>query len=840
MNAPPCASAATLRGWLRVLAMGLCALLLAGAARAQPDDFDSLLDTARQRITSAQKVLEAPPRETTDLVALRAQVLQAGSQSAEAVQALESQIVSVQARLDGLGALVDGQPEAPDVALLRAQLKKSRAALEAQLQRGKLIVVESEQTAGQISALRRSEFQARLGERTSSVASEAFWEELLAELPGDLRRTAQALQGLREAPDRRSTLIWSGLAAAWLMLLGLRVWAGRALLTLTATRIPPGRLRRSLHAWLHVLMSCLSAALAAQVLYLTLRRAAIDPDAAARLLHGLAGTAAFAGYVAGLGQALLLPARPSWRLLPLPTALSRRLRWLPLLLAALIMLTWVLKRLTEQASASFVATVAGDFTVALALALLIAVALLRTRRTQRTHRKALKEDHAPPWPDTPMWLTSLLALAGAAVAVSLLALLLGYVALGSFILQQMIWAGVVVGTAYLLNVVIDDGFTAVLCPPAPSPENTSASANASANTSAKADSALSSTSAAARHGQAAPTPTLLRVRRQAAVLLSGAGRLMVLVLALLLLLAPYGEGPSELIHRADQLQQGISVGQFQLKPQALLQALLVTVLGLGAVRVVKHWLGTYFLPTTALDAGMQLSAATLFGYVGAILAVSMGLAAMGIGLERIAWVASALSVGIGFGLQAVVQNFVSGLIMLAERPVKVGDWVSLGGIEGDIRRINVRATEIQMNDRSTVIVPNSEFITKTVRNVTHDNPLGLVKIMLPLPLSTDADQVRSLVLQAFENHPDVLDSPAPNVQLDSLDASGMLFNATAYVASPRMTYGVRSALLFDMLARLRQAGVALAKPPTVMVRESDAATATATAPPAELVPPLLP
>ena len=95
--------------------------------------------------------------------------------------------------------------------------------------------------------------------------------------------------------------------------------------------------------------------------------------------------------------------------------------------------------------------------------------------------------------------------------------------------------------------------------------------------------------------------------------------------------------------------------------------------------------------------------------------------------------------------------------------------------------------------------------------------------MLPLPLSTDADQVRDLVLQAFADHAEVLESPAPNVQLDSLDANGMLFNATAYVASPRMTYGVRSALLFDVLARLRQAGVALAKPPTVVVRESDPA-----------------
>jgi small-conductance mechanosensitive channel len=203
--------------------------------------------------------------------------------------------------------------------------------------------------------------------------------------------------------------------------------------------------------------------------------------------------------------------------------------------------------------------------------------------------------------------------------------------------------------------------------------------------------------------------------------------------------------------------------------------------------------------------------------------VALAMSAMGIGLERIAWVASALSVGIGFGLQAVVQNFVSGLILLAERPVKVGDWVSLGGVEGDIRRINVRATEIQMGDRSTVIVPNSEFITKTVRNVTHANPLGLVQIKLPMPLSTDPQQVRDLMLEAFQAHADVLKQPEPSVALDGIDNGRLVFNATGFVSSPRAAYATRSALLFDVLTRLRDAGIALSTPQSVLLSRPEAA-----------------
>src|SRR5690606_14087218 len=103
-------------------------------------------------------------------------------------------------------------------------------------------------------------------------------------------------------------------------------------------------------------------------------------------------------------------------------------------------------------------------------------------------------------------------------------------------------------------------------------------------------------------------------------------------------------------------------------------------------------------------------------------------------------------------------------------------------VEGDIRRINARATEIQMGDRSTLIVPNSEFITKTVRNVTHTNPLGLVSFKLPMPLDTDADRAREVILAAFTAHASVLEAPAPAVFLDGVDGRNLVFNATGYVA----------------------------------------------------------
>ena len=243
---------------------------------------------------------------------------------------------------------------------------------------------------------------------------------------------------------------------------------------------------------------------------------------------------------------------------------------------------------------------------------------------------------------------------------------------------------------------------------------------------------------------------------QSAVLLSGVSRVAVFFYMVIAFVAPLGSSPGQLFQRSGKFGSGLKVGEFEIVPGAILSALAVLLVGFIVLRLLKRWLENSYLPNTKLETGMRSSLTTLLGYAGGIMVVAFTLSALGIGVNRIAWVASALSVGIGFGLQAIVQNFISGLILLAERPVKVGDWVVLGTSEGDVRRINVRATEIQLGDRSTLIVPNSEFITKTVRNMTLANAEGRVLIRLPMPLTTDAQQVRDLMLAACDEHESVL------------------------------------------------------------------------------------
>ena len=131
--------------------------------------------------------------------------------------------------------------------------------------------------------------------------------------------------------------------------------------------------------------------------------------------------------------------------------------------------------------------------------------------------------------------------------------------------------------------------------------------------------------------------------------------------------------------------------------------------------------------------------------------------------------------------------------------VKVGDWVSLSGVEGDIRRISVRATEIQTDDKSTVIVPNSEFITKSVQNLTMDGALGRISIAFSVPLNTDIVHLREVLLGLYAEHEAVLSTPAPSMYVDSINGSVVNITSFGHVSSSRNVYSTRSDLLFGLL-----------------------------------------
>ncbi len=753
--------------------------------------------------------LASIPTITQDDEGVRALVAQLNGiarQAEKFVTSRTSQLADLNARLGELGnpPAAGATPEDRDVTRQRASLLKARNALDADIRLARLLSLDAQQRAGDLLTQRRTLFEARLAERTPSPLGREFWLDLRDAWPDDTARLGTLWQELKAgaALARQPAHRWvvTGTLLASLLIAFLGNWlAEHALVRLAARILPVGRLRRSLLAVAIVITNVVLVGLAAQWLSVTLDVHRVWGPLTHKLAQSAVHASIFIAFVIGLGRALLANPRPSWRLPPIADPVAQRLAPYPWLVALMAALVWAPTQVNELVEASFAAVVATQVATALGLTLLMAALLLRLREPHR--RRAARRAKptlagsastgsgpADVPADRPLWVGLLTGCIALALVLIVALVALGYVALAGLLAAQITWGGIVVAAFYVLFKFADD-----LC--------------------------MGVVSSRSSFGQRLQksfgfAPQTLD---QSAVVLSGLARVALFFYMLIALVAPLGTGPGEVFQRSGQFGTGLKVGEFQLVPEAIFSAVAVLVIGFIVLRVFKRWLDHKYLPSTALEPGMQSSVITLLGYVGGILVVAFSLSALGIGVERIAWVASALSVGIGFGLQAIVQNFISGLILLAERPVKVGDWVVLGSVEGDVRRINVRATEIQLGDRSTLIVPNSEFITKPVRNMTLANAEGRVLLRLPLPLTTDAHHARDVMLAACRAHTDVLPVPAPSVTLDGVENAVLMFQAIAYVPSPRLAAGVRSDLLIAILDGLKSAGLPLSLPTQTLV-----------------------
>ena len=738
------------------------------------------LDQLGKQLDALRATLKSKHPDTS-LSDLRNAALAVQDQARQLASSLAPQMSALQAQLEVLGPppAKGAPPEAPEVAAQRRKLDKAQASLDAQIKQAQLLSQDALQLATQLSGLRNDEFQARLASRTATPFSGTFWADSVRTFPDDLERVnrlgTRSATAWRDAwqPPNRQPLLFCLIGAV--LLLGVGRWLLDLLLLRLATRrVPDGHLRRSAMATAVALTAVLTTGLAAQLVYLGLNwNDLLDPDLDA-LARTMVRLVLFAAFVTGLGRALLSVRRPSWRLPALSDLAAQRLRWLPWLLGTAVLLFGLIERISRTIGSSLPATVATRGLMALVISGLVGFAWLRLHDARRQQAAEGTEEHRPLW----VGLLGTAALLG--VLLSWLAVAVGYIALAFFVAVQMLWVGVILASAYLLFHLVNDLIHTLLSP-------------------------------RGRSGQRLQGAFQLgpHALDQAATVLSGVTRVALTLLALAIVLTPFGAGPGDLLASAARTFSNLKLGDLKIDPGSIFRALLVLVIGVLVLRMLKRWLRDELLPKSTMQAGLQDSIITLLGYLGGLLVLVLTLAALHVNLTSITWIVSALSVGIGFGLQAIVQNFISGLILLVERPVKVGDWVSLGTVEGDIRRINVRATEIQLWDRSTMIVPNSQLITENVRNVTQSNALGRAKITLPMPLDTDAGKVRELVLEVLCSHAGTLSTPAPYVQLANLDGGAMTFNCVAYVNSPREVSGVTSDLLFAILQRLRAARLPL-------------------------------
>ncbi|UAK22847.1 DUF3772 domain-containing protein [Sphingomonas nostoxanthinifaciens] len=760
------------------------------AVAAAPHSIAALAGEVDRADAQSQSIAIGARLRTIDDAGLRSRLAAIPEIQAElddALASLEPRLQSADARLAGLGVPPGpGQPsEDPEIAQERQTILRFRRSVDTEVKQAKLVGIEVKQLQDYLTTRRRDLFNERLWQRDSSPLDYRFWGQTAAAMPQDITRAAGLTAGRRTSPQTSSTATWSRWLAVLLLAAALLVPSRTFLIRWARSRAErsssPTRLRRAaLALWIAGVAAC-TALLACLIL-----RNALEDDAFSDIVLGAVAPAftralVFASLFAGLGRALLSPRAPAWRLAPLADDLVDRAKRYPPLVGAIVALgaflleTATALQFSEQTSAAIrcFTNLADVAVITAALSAVTRGELEGSHGTDAVPAETRRVSRLP-------WALAMIG-AWMSIAVTFGATLLGYNAFGGLIIREMIWVATVLALLFLLVNFVDEIFPALLSP-------------------------HSRVGRMLRSSLSLPPASFA----QAGVLLSGFARIALLLFGWTAMLAPFGPGAEGMFGRLTSSAFVFQFGQVEISPGTILIGFLVFLVGLAATRGVRRWLEARYLPTTSMDIGAQTALGAGISYLGAIVAITVASAYLGLSLDKITLLASALSVGIGFGLQSIISNFVSGLILLAERPIRIGDWIAIGDLEGDVRKISVRATEIEMRDRSKLIVPNSDLISKTVRNVTHGSAPGRLKIVLNVNDTADPALVRDLIGARLVDHADIIADPAPNVFLTDVRDGGLEFTALAYVASAREAYRIKSELLFQIVPDLRKNGIALA------------------------------
>jgi potassium efflux system protein len=256
----------------------------------------------------------------------------------------------------------------------------------------------------------------------------------------------------------------------------------------------------------------------------------------------------------------------------------------------------------------------------------------------------------------------------------------------------------------------------------------------------------------------------------------------------------------------------IRMGGEPITPYSLIVLVLVLIITAVVARKVRRLLELYFLRRLPVEAGAQYAVASLTQYALWVIGLLVALKVLNINLTAIAVVAGALGLGIGFGLQNIVANFVCGLVLLVERPIRVRDRITMEGLEGNVRAVNFRSTIIETNDNISVIVPNSEFINGKVINWSIGDPRVRIHVPVGVAYGSDLETVTRALLRVADETAGVLKHPAPEVRFIEFGNSSLNMELLVWTNEPIKHFLLRSQLNFAIDAAFRREGVQIPFP----------------------------
>ncbi len=682
----------------------------------------------------------------------------------------------------------DAPPEADIVVAERKKLAADRNAINALTGEAENLSIAATRLSNSITETRRTLFTDAILRRTE-ITNDLFSKAgsaIVAE-GQTLRRTVTAW--LQFVWKFKQLSLFGAVGLSLLAALVL-LWGSYRLFSPYITRVareerPNYITRLSVAFWSTILPTMAASAFAVTSYFFLNAFTVLRPDIAPLVAVALAVSVVIF-FVFKLMNAVLSPRDGDWRLVRVSDRGALRLRLLIFTMAVVNGGYYFLGAISETLGSPVVLTVVKSFIASIVIGLLL-IATAFVRPLLRAG-----EPHEAPGHAWPRWVFVTLILTGVGLIASAL---LGYVGMARFVSAQIVVTGAILVTMYI----------GIL--------------------SGRAVSARNAFAETAMGKRLEARFSLGQVALDQIGLAAGLGiHLLVFACFLPLILLQWGFHIADIEAWTYRLFTEIHIGTITISLIGIFAGLVLFTIGLVVTRWFQRWLDGNVLARSQVDVGVRNSVRTAVGYAGVALAGLIGVSAAGINLSRLALVAGALSLGIGFGLQNIISNFVSGLILLAERPFKVGDWVVAGTTEGFVRRISVRATEIETFQRQTVIVPNSVLINGQVGNWTHRNKLGRLELQLSVHAGNDPLRVRDILTDVVRAQQGLLRNPEPSIVFLAFSAATLDFEIRAFVADILTATAVKSELRAAILLRLREEAIAIGAPssPEVPVKISPA------------------
>lgn len=779
----------------RVARLFLVLALIFGASVAvRADTFNDIdaanLDQATKSLQEVETALQQPGLSKEVLQKLQEQTAPIGPLLQKILDHLTPRLAAQKAQLDQLGAAPSAKapPESKVVTAAREKRQKSYDDVDTLMKRANLLVVETQQAQDTIAARLRARLAQSLLQQEPSLASPSLWRDVIAEVPANLRslrdRTGAWLaDSAGKLAGWRALIFWGVLA-----LIAVFYWPLSRAAQRAAFRKPqetlPTPLQKILAAWrvfFVIAIFPIGAVFAACAVAHGFGMIELKQ-------HGLARTLFFAtlriSIAAGVAQALLAPRRREWRLLSVEDDMAARVLRIVVIVTVLVSLGRVVNSIGQVIEASWASQMFFRGICAFAVAAALAASLWIGQGDDDESEQVF----GPRTDPASHWFGILRTALWAVILVVFAAVLGGYMNLSQFIVDQVVWVGGVGALTVMLIMLVDQ---------------------------------------IAGHGITASTPfgrsmmlstgLSREAFEQFAILASGISKVVIFLIAALAALAPWGVQSADVTGYLYAAFFGFKIGNVTISLSRIVFTLLIFALGFAATRIVERWLEISFLPHTRLDLGLRNAIKTSIGYIGRILALGFALAYIGVDFAKLAIVAGALSVGIGFGLQSIVNNFVSGLILLWERVIRVGDWISVGPNEGFVRRINVRSTEIETFDRAAVVIPNADLVAGVVKNYVREDKTGRLKLTIPVNAAADPQKAREVLLEVTGNHKNVLKKPAPFVVFAEITGSVFNFELYCYVVDVTAMKSTTSDLNFEIYRRFKAANLFDAPAPVMNI-----------------------